>query len=70
MAVIGKQILLFSTLAMFSFETEKEKERLPQTEDEVQDYVEGSCFKRYEYVHPKPLPRPDDLWRSVSGGRE
>ena len=68
-AVIGKQILLFSTLAMFSFETENECEAASKCFHK-QDYVEGSCFKRYEYVHPKPLPRPDDLWRSVSGGRE
>ena len=68
-AVIGKQILLFSTLAMFSFETEADCEAASKILHE-HEYVEGSCFKTYKYVHQGPMKRPDDLWRSVSGGRE
>ena len=67
--MIGKQILLFSTLAMFSFETESQCEDASKFLHE-HEYVEGSCFKTYKYVHPAPMPRPDNLWKNVSGGRE
>ena len=68
-AVLGKQIILYSTLAVFNFGTEAQCETASKLLH-GDDYVKGGCFKTYEYVHPRPIKRPDDLWRNVSGGRE
>ena len=67
--MLGKQVVLYSVLAMFNFETEN------QCEDAAKhlhgtEYEEGGCFKTYEYVLEAPLSRPDELWRSVSKGVE
>ena len=56
-AVIGKQIILYSTLAVFSFETEAQCEMASKLLHK-DEYVEGSCWKSFEYVLPRPLRRP------------
>ena len=68
-AVIGKQIVLYSMLVMYSFNSEDLCERASEIAHAT-NYEAGGCFKTYEYVLPHPLRRPDDLWRNVSGGRE
>jgi hypothetical protein len=70
--MVGKQIVLYSMLVMYSFDTESMCEKASEIAH-AEDYKAGGCFKTYEYVLPEfeaPLPRPDDLWKSVSGGRE
>jgi hypothetical protein len=56
-------------LVMYSFNSEDLCERASEIAHAA-NYEAGGCFKTYEYVLPHPLQRPDDLWRSVSGGRE
>ena len=68
-AVIGKQIVLYSMLVMYSFNSEDLCERASEIAH-AENYEAGGWFKTYEYVLPRPLQRPDDLWRNVSGGRE
>ena len=67
--MLGKQIVLYSVLAVFNFETEEQCE-IAAKQLHGHEYVEGGCFKSYEYVLKAPLPRPDELWRSVSKGVE
>ncbi len=64
-----KQIMLFSMLAVFSFDTEQQCEEAAK-HFHKHEYVEGGCWKSFEYVMEAPLPRPKDLFKSVSGGRE
>lgn len=67
--VVGKQIVLYSMLMVFNFETEADCEAVSKIAHK-DAYVEGGCWKSFKYVH-EPIPRrPDDLWRNVSGGRE
>ena len=68
-AVMGKQVVLYSMLVMYSFNSEDLCEKASEIAHAA-DYEAGGCFKTYEYVLPRPLQSPDDLWRSVSGGRE
>ena len=68
-AVIGKQIVLYSMLVMYSFNSEDLCERASEIAHAA-DYEAGGCFKTYEYVLSQIPHRPDDLWRNVSGGRE
>ena len=68
-AVIGKQIVLYSMLVMYSFNSEDLCERASEIAH-AENYEAGGCFKTYEYVLPQIPHRPDDLWRNVSGGRE
>tara|TARA_R100000773_G_scaffold885_8_gene1506 strand:- start:204 stop:422 length:219 start_codon:yes stop_codon:yes gene_type:complete len=67
--VIGKQVVLYSMLMVFNFETEADCEAAAKIVHK-DAYIEGGCWKSFKYVHA-PIPgRPDELWRSVSGGRE
>ena len=68
-AVIGKQVVLYSMLVMYSFNSEDLCEKASEIAHAA-DYEAGGCFKTYEYVLPQIPHRPDDLWRNVSGGRE
>ena len=68
-AIIGKQIVLYSMLVMYSFNSEDLCERASEIAH-AENYEAGGCFKTYEYVLPQIPHRPDDLWRNVSGGRE
>ena len=68
-AVIGKQIVLYSMLVMYSFNSEDLCVRASEIAH-AENYEAGGCFKTYEYVLPQIPHRPDDLWRNVSGGRE
>ena len=63
--MLGKQIVLFSVLAVLNFETEKDCEEAAKIIHDW-EYVEGSCWKSFEYVLPAPRPRHNDLWRNVS----
>ena len=68
-AVIGKQIVLYSMLVMYSFNSEDLCEKASEIAHAA-NYEAGGCFKTYEYVLPPPIQRPDDLGRNVLGGRE
>lgn len=67
--MLGKQVMLYSVLAMFNFETEEQCE-IAAKHLHGHEYVEGGCFNTYQYVLKAPLSRPDELWRSVSKGVE
>jgi len=59
-----KQIMLFSTLVVLSFDTEIQCEEASKHLHGT-EYVEGSCWKSFEYTLNSPLPRPDNLYLSL-----
>ena len=59
-----KQIILFSTLVVLSFETESQCEEASRQLHGTK-YIEGGCWESYKYTLNSPLSRPDNLYLSL-----